>query len=307
MLSVVVPVFNEEESLKLFYKELIAEIKVFDKNYEIIFIDDGSTDKSLKILKAFVNKNKKVKIFSFRRNQGKAEALTLGFQKARGNYIVTLDADLQDKPSEILKLVRKAKEGWDLVSGWRKNRKDSILKILSSKMFNFLAFFLWGVNANDLNCGLKVYTKDAAKSLNLYGGMHRFIPLILNQDGFKITEVPIVHEKRKYGHSKYGFSKVFTELPDLFTMLFLSRYSKKPLHFFGTVGLISLTAGFIILIYLTILRFKGETIGERPLLLFGVLLVLTGFQVFFTGFLADLFLHISKKNINGTNIKYETK
>lgn len=309
MISVVVPVFNEEESLKPFYKELVSAIKDLDKDYEIIFVDDGSTDHSLDILEDFSAKDKNVKILSFRINQGKAEALTLGFQKAKGDYVLTLDADLQDQPFEIKKLFKKAKEGWDLVSGWRKNRKDSIFKILSSKVFNFLAYFLWGLKLNDLNCGLKIYTKDAAKSLNLYGGMHRFIPLLLSQNGFKVTEIAVVHQKRKYGHSKYGFSKIFTELPDLFTMIFLSRYSKKPLHFFGTVGLTSLIVGFLILMYLTVLRFQGKAIGDRPLLLLGILLVLTGFQVFFTGFLADLFLHISQKNGNGKEniIKYETK
>lgn len=309
MLSVVVPVFNEEESLRFFWKELIQEIKNLDRNYEIIFVDDGSTDGSLDILKTFKRKDKRVRIFSFRKNQGKAEALTLGFQKARGDFIVTLDADLQDQPSEIKKLLKKINSGWDLVSGWRRKRKDSILKILSSKLFNLVSSFFWGISLNDLNSGLKAYRKKAAKSLNLYGGTHRFIPLILHQQGFRVTEVETIHSKRKFGKSKYGFRKIFTEMPDMFTMLFLSRYSQRPLHFFGTVGGMLSLAGFIILAYLTVLRFQGETIGDRPLLLFGILLVLTGFQVFFTGFLADLFLHISQKNNHGKEnmLKYETR
>ena len=296
MLSVVVPVFNEEESLNAFYKTLLAALFKLKKNYEIIFVDDGSNDKSLSILKEFEKKSKSVRFFSFRKHQGKAEALTLGFQKAKGDYIVTLDADLQDRPEEILKLIKKLNEGWDCVSGWRKNRRDSIFKVLPSKLFNFLALVFWGLKVNDLNCGLKLYSKDAAKSLRLYGGMHRFIPLLLYQEGFKVTEVPVIHEKRKFGKSKYGLSKVFTELPDLFTMLFLSRYSKRPLHFFGVFGGILLILGFIILVYLSYLRFQGERIGNRPLLLFGILLVLTGLQIFFTGFIADLIIHISQKN-----------
>ena len=296
MLSVVVAVFNEEESLRAFYKELLAALFKLKKNYEIIFVDDGSNDKSLSILKGFEKKSKSVRVFSFRKHQGKAEALTLGFQKAKGDYIVTLDADLQDRPEEILKLIKKLNEGWDLVSGWRKNRRDSIFKVLPSKLFNFLALVFWGLKVNDLNSGLKLYTKDAAKSLRLYGGMHRFIPLLLYQEGFKVTEVPVIHEKRKFGKSKYGLSKVFTELPDLFTMLFLSRYAKRPLHFFGVFGGILLLVGFVILIYLSYLRFQGERIGNRPLLLFGILLVLTGLQIFFTGFIADLIIHISQKN-----------
>ena len=296
MLSVVVAVFNEEESLRAFYKTLLAVLFKLKKNYEIIFVDDGSNDKSLSILKEFEKKSKSVSVFSFRKHQGKAEALTLGFQKAKGDYIVTLDADLQDRPEEILKLIKKLNEGWDCVSGWRKNRRDSIFKVLPSKLFNFLALVFWGLKVNDLNCGLKLYSKDAAKSLRLYGGMHRFIPLLLYQEGFKVTEVPVIHEKRKFGKSKYGLSKVFTELPDLFTMLFLSRYSKRPLHFFGVFGGILLILGFIILVYLSYLRFQGERIGNRPLLLFGILLVLTGLQIFFTGFIADLIIHISQKN-----------
>ncbi len=307
MLSIVVPVFNEEESLNAFYKELMVALFKLKKNYEIIFVDDGSNDKSLNILKEFEKKSKSVSVFSFRKHQGKAEALTLGFQKAKGDLIVTLDADLQDNPSEIKNLLKKSREGWDLVSGWRKNRRDSILKVLPSKLFNFLALVFWGLKVNDLNSGLKLYTKDTAKSLGLYGGMHRFIPLLLYQEGFKVTEVPVIHEKRKFGKSKYGLSKVFTELPDLFTMLFLSRYSKRPLHFFGVFGGILLLVGFIILVYLSYLRFQGERIGNRPLLLFGILLVLTGLQIFFTGFIADLIIHISQKRDSQEVLKYQRK
>ncbi len=298
MLSIVVPAFNEEESLEAFYKELIKVMHKLDKAYEIIFVDDGSRDNSLAILKDFENRNKNVRVFSFRKNQGKAEALTLGFQKASGELIVTLDADLQDKPEEILKLIKKLNEGWDLVSGWRKNRKDSFGKIIFSKVFNLLASFFWGTKLHDYNCGLKVYRQEAAKSLSLYGGTYRFIPLILHQEGFKVSEIPVVHDKRRFGKSKYGFSKVFTELPDMFTMLFLSRYSRKPLHFFGVFGGILLISGVLISIYLSILHFQGYAIGRRPLLLLGMLLILTGLQVFFTGFLADLILHISRKNSN---------
>lgn len=307
MLSAVVPVFNEQESLNLFYKELSKELKKLKQPYEVIFVDDGSNDDTLKILKGFTKKDKRIRILSFRRNQGKAEALTLGFQKAKGDYIVTLDADLQDKPSDIVKLLKKINEGWDLVSGWRKNRKDSILKIVLSKFFNIFSSVSWGIKFNDLNSGLKLYRKEAAKSLNLYGGLHRFVPLILYQEGFRIIEIPVEHHRRKFGKSKYSSKKIITEMPDMFTMLFLSKYSHRPLHFFGTVGILSLLSGFVILIYLSVLHFQGEAIGNRPLLLLGILLVLTGFQVLFTGFLADLFLHLSQKD-NGKNkvLKYES-
>ena len=296
MISVVVPVFNEEEVVSEFFKELSKILPKIDKNSEIIFVDDGSTDNTLDLLKKIAEKNDNIKIFSFRKHRGKAEALTLGFKKAQGEQILTIDADLQDRPDQIEKLIKKSKEGWDLVSGWRKNRKDSFAKNISSKIFNFISSIFWGLKVNDLNCGLKLYTRQAAKSLNLYGGMHRFIPLILFQEGFSVAEVPVVHDKRKLGKSKYGFSKVFTEIPDMFTMLFLSRYSKRPLHFFAPIGGIMFFIGLMILFHLTFLRLEGYRIGNRPLLLFGILLVLTGLQIFFTGFLADLILHRSSKD-----------
>lgn len=310
MLSAVIPLYSEEESIKAFYEELVKVLR--NKDYEIIFVDDGSTDKSLDLLRNIGSKDKNVRIYSFRKNQGKAEALTLGFKKAKGDLIVTLDADLQDKPSEIEKLLEKQKEGWDLVSGWRKNRKDSITKIISSKLFNLLSTLFWGLKVNDLNCGLKLYTSDAAKSLMLYGGMHRFIPLLVHQEGFKVTEVPVIHSERKFGKSKYSFSKIFKDIPDMFTMLFLSKYSERPLHFFGMVGGLIFLIGVIILIYLSVLHFQGEAIGNRPLLLLGILMIIAAFQVFFTGFLADLFLHINQKT-NGKSqeesvlLKYQSE
>jgi len=304
MLSIVIPVFNEEESLGAFYKELILQVSKLKVGFEAIFVDDGSTDGSLSILKKFEEENKNIRIFSFRKHRGKAEALTLGFTKAIGEYILTIDSDLQDRPDQIEKLIKKAKEGWDLVSGWRKNRKDPFAKNISSKFFNFVSSFFWGLKVNDLNCGLKLYKAEAAKSLSLYGGTHRFIPLILYQEGFSVAEVPVIHDKRKLGKSKYNFTKVFTEIPDMFTMLFLSRYSRRPLHFFALVGGLLLLAGILVLGYLSILHFQGHAIGDRPLFFLGMLLVISGFQVLFTGFLADLLIHISE---NSTNPKFDLK
>lgn len=301
MISIVVPVFNEEESLSLLYKELNYLISKNPKNYELIFVDDGSSDLSLEILKDFSKENSKVRIFSFRKNQGKAEALSFGFSKAKGDYIVTLDADLQDKPSEIPKLLRRTKEGFDVVSGWRKNRKDSFFKILSSKFFNSLARLFWGLKLHDYNCGLKVYSRDAAKSLHLYGGLHRFIPLLAYQQGFPVTEVEVLHQKRRYGSSKYGISKLWTDLPDMFTMLFLSKYGTRPLHFFGIVGFIFFIAGAIILGYLGYIKLMGGLLGTRPILFLAMILVLSGLQIFFTGFLADLFLNIYRSSTEKGN------
>jgi len=311
MISAVVPAFNEEESLNEFYKVLYTNLVKLDRDYEIIFIDDGSTDATLEILKKLASKDKKIRIFSFRKNRGKAEALTVGFQTAKGDYIVTLDADLQDRPEEIGKLLDKANEGFDLVSGWRKDRKDALKTRLSSKLFNFIMSAFWGVHLHDYNCGLKLYTRETAQSLNLYGGMYRFIPLLVAEKGFDVTEIPVVHEKRQFGKSKYGFSKIFKDIPDMFTILFLSRYAKRPLHFFGLVGGIISAIGFFIIVYLSILHFMGQRIGNRPLLTIGMLLFLAGLQLLFTGLLADLILHISQKDGQGINLedgfKYKTE
>jgi len=309
MISIVVPVFNEQESLEAFYKELILVIPSLDRNYEINFVDDGSSDRSLDILKSFSSKNKNVKVFSFRRNQGKSEALTYGFEKSSGDYVVTLDADLQDKPSEISKLLDKAKkEGFDLVCGWRKDRKDAFNHIMSSKIFNFLARTLWGVKLHDYNCGLKVYKVECAKSLRLYGGLHRFIPLLVHQQGFRVTELPIIHQKRQFGKSKYGISKIWKDLPDMFTMFFLSKYGKRPMHFFGIVGGAFSLVGLLIIIYLYVfVHSLGEAITSRPLFFFGIISLLGGLQIFFTGFLADLIINISHKHDKESLIKYSSR
>lgn len=303
MISIIAPVFNEEESLEFFYKRLSTELNKILKDYEIIFIDDGSTDNSFNILKELSKKDKSIKMFSFRKNYGKAEALMFGFQKAAGETIVTLDADLQDRPEEITHLLLKLKEGYDLVCGWRKNRRDNLKTILASKFFNTLVKIFWGLKLHDYNCGLKIYTKDAAKSLYLYGGMHRFIPLLLFQEGFKITEIPVTHDKRVHGKSKYGFSKTWKDLPDLFTVMFLTTYSKRPLHFFGTMGTILIFIGTIILSYLWIIQLSGHSIGRRPLLFVGFFSLISGLQIFFTGFLADLVIHVNQPSVLTENNK----
>lgn len=307
MTSIIVPVFNEEESLPASYNSLHDVFRQIHNSREIIFIDDGSTDHSLDTLKKIAATDPSVRIFSFRKNHGKAEALTFGFQKAKGNLIVTLDADLQDNPSEIQKLIDKMNEGYDVVCGWRKNRKDSFAKIFFSKIFNRLVYFLWGLRLNDYNCSLKVYRKDAAKSLFLYGGMHRFIPLLAHEQGFRVAEVSVEHRERRYGKSKYGISKVIKDIPDVFTMLFITRYSKRPMHFFGTIGGVLFVTGVVVLIYLSFLHFQGIAIGRRPLLLFGILLVIVGIQIFFTGFLADLLLNATSKDNKEPLLKYSTK
>ncbi len=307
MISIVIPVFNEKESLDLLLREIARSFGQTKKSYEVIFVDDGSTDGSFDVLQGLEKKNKNIHVFSFRKNEGKAEALSLGFTKSKGEIIVTLDADLQDNPSDIRKLIAKLEEGYDLVCGWRKHRRDPLKKVISSKMFNYSVGLFWGLKLHDYNCGLKAYTKEATQSLHMYGGMHRFIPLLVFQQGFKVTEEVVSHNNRKYGKSKYGFSKLWKDSPDIFTMIFLSKYRERPLHFFGNIGGILILAGVIILGYLTFIWLQGESIGRRPLLFLGMLLVLGGFQVFFTGFLADLMINISKKEKSEFNLKYPQK
>lgn len=295
MLSIVVPIFNEEESVDAFYKRLKPEVSKLSKIHEIIFVDDGSTDKSLSILKKLSEKDKTIRIFSFRRNQGKAEALTLGFQQAKGERIVTLDADLQDRPEEIHKLLAKLDEGYEVVCGWRKDRKDAAKMKIISKFFNYLTGLVWGVKLHDYNCGLKAYTKDAAKSMHLYGGMHRFIPLLATEQGFAVTEVAIVHDKRQFGKSKYGFGKIFN-LPDMFTLLFLTKYGTRPLHFFAAVGsiLFLIGLGCFLFVWIDLQIIHHLSIGRRPLFFVSLALMLAGIQVSFSGFLADFMVFLTR-------------
>lgn len=310
-ISFVVPVYNEEESLRSFYQELYAICKKLG-SYEIIFIDDGSSDKSLRILKSLARINRRVSAYSFRKNHGKAEALMFGFQKAKGVHVVTLDADLQDKPSEVQKLL-KLSNTYDLVCGWRKNRKDSLAKKVFSKIFNTTARLFWGLRLHDYNCGLKVYKKEAAKSIRLYGGLHRFIPLLVFEQGFSVTEVPVVHAQRRFGKSKYGISKIWTELPDIFTMLFLSKYASRPLHFFGLFGLLFFFAGALIFVYIAYVKVTEGAIGPRPILFAGAVLIVSGLQAFFTGFIADMMINLHKNNIESSSrlhngfVKYSSK
>jgi len=217
-----------------------------------------------------------------------------------------MDADLQDDPFEIKKLVQKLNDGYDLVSGWREKRKDSLLKVISSKFFNNLMSMMFAVKVHDLNCGLKVMKNDVAKELFLYGGMHRFITIISKELGFKVSEASIKHHPRLYGESKYKPTKILTDIPDLMTIYFLTKYTKRPLHFFIKIGFPLTLIGAAALFYLFVLRILGETIGDRPLLIFGVLFVITGFQVMLTGLIADLIVNFNKKEISDFPIKYDS-
>lgn len=289
--AIIVPVYNEEYTLKILINKLQ---QVFENDWgetQLIFINDGSTDSSPKILTDLQKKYSNLEVINFRMHQGKSECLNAGFRAARGEIVVTLDADLQDEPTEIPKLLKKLNQGFDLVSSWKRVRKDPKNRLILSGIFNKTVAYLTKIPLHDFNSGLKVYRQEVVKSLFIYGELHRFIPVLASQQGFNITETPVIHNERLYGTSKYNWTRIPHGFFDLFTVLFLNKFKKSPMYFFGTVGFILFFIGFIFLLYLSILRLEGETIGRRPLLTFAVLFVVSGLQFIFTGFLAELIVH----------------
>jgi glycosyltransferase involved in cell wall biosynthesis len=287
-ISLVVPVFNERGTLDELYAELTAVLPTLTDQYEILFINDGSTDGSGEIIEAIAARDSRVRHLWFRYNQGKANALNLGFAESDGDVVVTMDADLQDKPSELPRLLN-ALDGYDLVSGWKKIRHDPLSKTLPSKLFNRITAIVSGVRLHDFNCGFKAYRSDVVKELDLYGEMHRFIPAIAAWRGFRVTEVPVDHAPRKWGRSKYGVSRLFKGAYDLLTVTVLNRFGSRPMHFFGTVGVLLGSAGFVILLYMSYMRLiRDETIGTRPLLFLGIVLLLAGIQLVSTGLIGEL-------------------
>ena len=288
-LSIVIPVFNEKESLPDLIKQLEKILTNFPL-YEVIFIDDGSSDGSNEYLQEQSTKNKSFKVVEFYRNFGKAAALSEGFKIAKGDYIITMDADLQDDPAEIPNLIDKLNDGWDLVSGWKKVRNDPLSKTLPSKIFNLVTRILTGVKIHDFNCGLKGYKKVVIKSLDIYGGRHRYIPALAGQKKFKITEIIVNHRSRKYGTTKYGGSRIFHGFFDLITILFLDRYDQQPLHLFGSFGLFFLSFGLIAEVIVLYFKYKiGDPFSMHiALLLFGIMLIVIGIQFFSIGLLAEL-------------------
>ena len=288
-ISVVIPIFNELESLPELKRQLLENLQSFEK-WEIIFIDDGSSDGSTEWLTDLVSKDNNFKLIEFYRNYGKSAALNEGFKAASGDYIITMDADLQDDPNEIKNLVAKLNEGWDLVSGWKKNRLDPLNKRIPSKLFNFVTRLLTGVKIHDFNCGLKGYKKSVIKSIDVYGGRHRYIPAIAGHRKFKITEIIVNHRARKFGSTKYGGSRLFHGFFDLITILFLNRFNQQPLHLFGAFGIGFFLFGFLSeLIVLYYKYWLGDPFSKHiALLIFGVMLIVIGIQFFSMGLLGEL-------------------
>jgi len=303
-LSVVIPVYNEGENLNSLYRQLKSVLESLGKTYEMILVDDGSTDSSFSILKKLHGQDHNVKVIQLRRNFGKAAALSAGFTSAQGKIIITMDADLQDDPRGIPNFIKKLNEGYDLVSGWRFKRQDPFSRTFPSRLFNSLTATLTGVKVHDFNCGFKAYRKELIESLDLYGELHRYIPALAHWKGFKVGETKVEHHPRAHGKSKYGVERLFRGLTDLFTVMYLTKYMKKPLHLFGAVGVLLLLLGFIINAYFVILKFiLRQPIGGRPLLLLGILLMLIGFQIISTGLIGEMIVSTRDKGEKGYAVR----
>jgi glycosyltransferase involved in cell wall biosynthesis len=287
--TVVIPLYNEEESLVELYARLTDVLTGLDRGHELIFVDDGSTDGSLGTLRELRERDRRVKIISFKRNFGKSAALQEAFRASRGDIVITIDADLQDDPNEIPGLIEKLEEGVDLVSGWKTDRKDPITKTIPSRFFNFVTSMASGIKIHDFNCGLKAYRGEVVKRVSIYGELHRFIPVLAAWEGFRVTEKPVKHYERQFGESKYGVNRFLNGLFDLMTVMFITRRATSPLHFFGRIALIFLAIGGGISLYFLIIWFMGEGLRVRPLMVGGLIMVVIAIQVGSFGLLAELF------------------
>lgn len=288
-LSFVIPLLNEQESLETLYKAVTEAAASVPFAHELIFIDDGSTDRSLAVLEDLYRQDPEhVRVIQFRRNFGKTAAMTAGFARVRGEVVVTLDADLQDDPNELPKLLAKLDEGYDLVGAWRTNRQDSISKKWPSRFANFVISTMTGIKLNDLNCGFKVYRREVVQDLKLYGELHRFVPVLAHWQGYRIAEVPVTHHPRQFGHSKYGARRFMRSYIDFLSVLFLTRYLKRPMHLFGMTGSIVAAIGTVIMLYLAGLWLIEGGIGWRPLLFFGITALVVGIQLISVGLLGEM-------------------
>jgi len=294
-ISIVIPLYNEVESIPELYAQLTAALEGMGRPYEIIIVDDGSTDGSFEALKRLYEKDARLRVIRLRRNFGQTPAFTAGFDAARGRWIVTMDADLQNDPADIPALIAKAEEGYDVVSGWRVRRQDALLsRKIPSRIANWLIAQVTGVHLHDYGCSLKVYHRDVVKNIKLYGELHRFVPAVASGLGIRVAEVAVRHRPRERGQSKYaGWRKTVTRtvkvLLDLLTVRFMLSYSTRPIHIFGTLGLLTSGAGFTIGLFLMYVKFiLGENIGDRPLLMLAVLLMIVGVQFITMGLLGEL-------------------
>jgi len=287
-LSAVVPLFNEVESLRELHAELARALDAVGRPWEIVYVDDGSRDGSDRVIAELAAADPRVRGVSFRRNFGKSAGLATGFRLARGELVVTLDADLQDDPSELPKLIAALDNGFDLVSGWKKQRHDPITKTLPSKLFNSVTGMVAGIRLHDFNCGFKLYRRDVVESVEVYGELHRFMPALAHWRGFRVTEVAVNHRARRYGRSKFGASRFVNGFLDLLAASFISTAALKPLHVFGRIGLLFIALAAAVGVYFLVLWGMGEPIRVRPLMLFGAGLGLVGVQLILMGLLGEM-------------------
>jgi glycosyltransferase involved in cell wall biosynthesis len=299
VISLVIPLHNEERSLELLYAELQAAIEPLGEEWEAVFVDDGSTDGSFAALTRLHARHDNVRAVRLRRNFGKAAALATGFDNVRGETVVTIDADLQDDPGEIPRLLAKLDEGFDLVSGWKAHRRDPLRRRIPSRIFNWVTGRVSGLRLHDMNCGLKAYRAEVVHGMRLYGELHRFIPVLAHYRGFRITELPVNHRPREHGRSRYGVERYVRGFLDFLTVSFIGRYRYRPLHLFGGLGLVLGMIGIVVLVYLTVLKALGHAIGERPLLTLGVLLVVVGLQFFSLGLISEMLTSQHEESVGG--------
>jgi len=300
-LSIIIPVYNEEGNIAELYEKLCSILSVLNETYEIIFVDDGSIDNTFREIKAIQDNN--IRIVRFQRNYGKAAALSCGFKKSRGDFVITLDGDQQDDPKEIPRFLDKLKE-FDMVSGWKVKRQDPVSKTFPSKCFNKLTRFITGVKINDFNCGYKGYRREVVKNINLYGEFHRYIPVLAHWKGYTVGEIEVEHHPRIHGKSKYGAERLLKGCLDLITVTFLMLYKKRPLHMFGGIGFVLGFSGIAISMYLLLLWATGTRIGDRPLLMLGILLTVIGAQFVSLGLIGELITN--SRNNDDYIIKFDS-
>jgi len=295
-ISIIIPLYNEAESLPHLKETLDRILARENLDAELLFINDGSTDSSREQLDRFAESDPRVRVIMFRRNYGKSAAVDAGFRSALGEYVITMDADLQDDPEEIPNLIAKLEEGYDLVSGWKKKRYDPLSKKIPSRIFNWSVRIFSGIRLHDFNCGLKIYRRQVLETIRVYGELHRFIPMLVAAQGWRVGELIVQHHPRRWGTTKFGISRFVGGMLDLMSVLFITRFKTQPMHLFGSFGLFSMLIGLVILLYLTISWFLGVPIGQRPLFFLGILLVIVGIQFFSIGLIGELISHSNEMN-----------
>ena len=303
-LSILIPVFDEERTVAELSERIIGVLEPLDRSFEILFVDDGSRDGTVAEVRRARERDPRVKLVRLRRNFGKAAALSAGFDHCLGEIVVTIDGDLQDDPKEIPRMLQALEEGnLDLVSGWKRERKDPVSKRYPSKLFNWVTRKLARVDLHDFNCGFKAYRREVLEQVAIYGELHRYIPVLASRKGFEVGEIAVHHHPRRHGRSKYGWDRFYKGLLDLITVLFITKYTRRPLHLFGLVGLLFLVVGFGINLYLAILWFQGEGLSNRPLLLLGVLLMVMGIQILTTGLLGEMITFKNFRRVDSYSVK----